>query len=132
MPKRCASAIFGRSVSAATATISAATATVTITVDARFAPSRPAQEAEAYVRGLFPEHEVAHLPQPGQVGDLVAVLGARPRPKPGRTDVARFAAPGVSALYYGPGEPSLAHTAGEYVPVVHLGECEDRLRNWLL
>ncbi|MGW7408301.1 succinyl-diaminopimelate desuccinylase [Streptomyces sp. NPDC054833] len=110
-----------------------------VTVNSRFAPSRSAEDAEAYVRGLFPGYEVrvtevvpGALPSLEQVGDLVAVLGAEPRPKLGWTDVARFAALGVPALNYGPGDPSLAHTAGEYVPVAHLRECEDRLRKWLL
>ena len=109
-----------------------------VTVNCRFAPSRSAEEAEAYVRGLFPEYEVrvtevvgGALPHLDRVGDLVAALGAEPRPKFGWTDVARFAALGVPALNYGPGDPSLAHTAGEHVPVEHLHRCEERLRRWL-
>ncbi|WP_406477267.1 succinyl-diaminopimelate desuccinylase [Streptomyces sp. NBC_01615] len=113
-----------------------------ITVNSRFAPNRSAEEAEAYVRDLFPEdaYEVdvtevvpGALPGLGQdaVASLVAVLGAEPRPKLGWTDVARFAALGVPALNYGPGDPVLAHTAGEYVPVAQLRECEERLRSWL-
>ncbi|MBL1080376.1 succinyl-diaminopimelate desuccinylase [Streptomyces actinomycinicus] len=109
-----------------------------VTVNCRFAPSRSAAEAEAYVRGLFPEYEVrvtevvaGALPHLDRVGGLVAALGAEPRPKLGWTDVARFAALGVPALNYGPGDPSLAHTAGEYVPVGHLGRCEAGLRAWL-
>ncbi|MEU7056342.1 succinyl-diaminopimelate desuccinylase [Streptomyces sp. NPDC046197] len=109
-----------------------------VTVNARFAPSRCPEEAEAYVRGLFPEYEVrvteavaGALPRLDRVAELVDALGARPRPKLGWTDVARFAALGTPALNYGPGDPSLAHTAGEYVPVEHLVECEERLRTWL-
>lgn len=109
-----------------------------ITVNCRFAPSRSPEEAEAYVRSLFPEYEVrvteavaGALPHLDRVGGLVAALGAQPRPKLGWTDVARFAALGVPALNYGPGDPSLAHTAGEYVPVEHLEHCESRLRAWL-
>ncbi|PBC63514.1 succinyl-diaminopimelate desuccinylase [Streptomyces sp. Tue6028] len=111
-----------------------------ITVNSRFAPSRSAQEAEAYVRDLFPGHDVevtevvpGALPGLGQeaVASLVAVLGVAPRPKLGWTDVARFAALGVPALNYGPGDPVLAHTAGEYVPVAQLHACEERLRSWL-
>ncbi|WP_225096204.1 succinyl-diaminopimelate desuccinylase [Streptomyces sp. CoH27] len=109
-----------------------------VTVNCRFAPSRSPEEAEAYVRSLFPEYEVrvteavgGALPRLDRIGGLVAALGAEPRPKLGWTDVARFAALGVPALNYGPGDPSLAHTAGEYVPVEHLRRCEDRLRQWL-
>ncbi|WP_405872313.1 succinyl-diaminopimelate desuccinylase [Streptomyces sp. NBC_00005] len=109
-----------------------------ITVNSRFAPSRSPEEAEAYVRKLFPEYEVrvteavpGALPGLDRITDLVAALGATPRPKLGWTDVARFSSLGVPALNYGPGDPTLAHTAGEYVPVAHLRECEERLRRWL-
>ncbi|MFE9998403.1 succinyl-diaminopimelate desuccinylase [Streptomyces avermitilis] len=113
-----------------------------ITVNSRFAPHRSAQEAEAYLRGLFPgdayEVDVTEvvpgaLPGLGQdaVASLVADLGVTPRPKLGWTDVARFASLGTPAVNYGPGDPVLAHTAGEYVPVEQLTQCEERLRNWL-
>ncbi|MFJ6947235.1 succinyl-diaminopimelate desuccinylase [Streptomyces wuyuanensis] len=114
--------------------------TCVITVNLRFAPSRSAGQAEAYLRGLFPEYEVevtevvpGALPGLGQgpVAALVDVLGATPRPKLGWTDVARFAALGTPALNFGPGDPALAHTAGEYVPVGQLRECEARLAGWL-
>ncbi|MFI7398939.1 succinyl-diaminopimelate desuccinylase [Streptomyces sp. NPDC049541] len=110
-----------------------------ITVNSRFAPSRSPQEAEEYVRGLFPEYEVrvtevvpGALPGLDRLAGLVSALDASPRPKLGWTDVARFAALGTPALNYGPGDPTLAHTAGEYVPVEHLRTCEERLRKWLL
>jgi succinyl-diaminopimelate desuccinylase len=32
---------------------------------------------------------------------------------------------------YGPGDPSLAHTRDEFVPVAEIRECEDKLRAWL-
>ncbi|MER6458538.1 succinyl-diaminopimelate desuccinylase [Streptomyces sp900105245] len=109
-----------------------------ITVNYRFAPNRSPEEAEARLRGMFPEYEVrvaeavaGALPGLDRIAGLVDALGVRPRPKFGWTDVARFAALGVAALNYGPGDPSLAHTAGEYVPVAHLRECEERLRSWL-
>ncbi|MFF4805386.1 succinyl-diaminopimelate desuccinylase [Streptomyces sp. NPDC001351] len=110
-----------------------------ITVNSRFAPSRSPREAEEYVRGLFPEYEVrvtevapGALPGLDRLVGLVSALGAPPRPKLGWTDVARFAALGTPALNYGPGDPTLAHTAGEHVPVDHLRTCEERLRTWLL
>ncbi|MGI5455251.1 succinyl-diaminopimelate desuccinylase [Streptomyces sp. CA-249302] len=109
-----------------------------ITVNSRFAPSRSAEEAEAYVRKLFPEYEVnvtevvpGALPRLDRIAGVTAALGAAPRPKLGWTDVARFAALGVPALNYGPGDPSLAHTAGEYVPVEQLHACAEKLRQWL-
>ncbi|MFI6489382.1 succinyl-diaminopimelate desuccinylase [Streptomyces sp. NPDC050564] len=111
-----------------------------VTINSRFAPSRSPKEAEAYVRDLFPEYDVdvtevvpGALPGLGQeaVASLVGVLGVMPRPKLGWTDVARFAALGVPALNCGPGDPLLAHTAGEYVPVAQLRVCEERLRSWL-
>ncbi|MFF4500257.1 succinyl-diaminopimelate desuccinylase [Streptomyces sp. NPDC001401] len=109
-----------------------------VTVNSRFAPSRSPEEAEAYVRKLFPEYEVlvteivpGALPGLDRLAGLVAALGATPRPKLGWTDVARFAALGTPALNYGPGDPTLAHTAGEYVPVEQLRSCEERLSSWL-
>ncbi|MFI7338486.1 succinyl-diaminopimelate desuccinylase [Streptomyces sp. NPDC050085] len=115
--------------------------TCVISLNARFAPSRSPKEAEAYVRGLFPaeyEFEVTEV-VPGAlpgldrpaVASLVAFLDAEPRPKLGWTDVARFTELGVPALNYGPGDPSLAHTAGEYVPLAQLADCERRLGDWL-
>uniref|UniRef100_UPI003F498E7B succinyl-diaminopimelate desuccinylase n=1 Tax=Streptomyces chartreusis TaxID=1969 RepID=UPI003F498E7B len=114
--------------------------TCVITVNLRFAPNRSAEEAEAYLRGLFPEYEVevtevvqGALPSLGQgpVASLVEFLGVVPRPKLGWTDVARFAALGTPALNYGPGDPTLAHTTGEYVPVWQMRECEAQLSAWL-
>ena len=34
-------------------------------------------------------------------------------------------------MNYGPGDPHVAHTAGECVSVAQLTECEEHLRAWL-
>lgn len=118
-----------------------------VSLNARFAPSRSPKEAEEYVRSLFPGDEfppeeyafvvteavagaLPGLDHPA-VASLVGVLGVEPRPKLGWTDVARFTALGVPALNFGPGDPSLAHTPGEFVPVDQLARCEEQLTAWL-
>jgi succinyl-diaminopimelate desuccinylase len=51
--------------------------------------------------------------------------------KYGWTDVARFAALGIPALNFGPGDPNLAHTREEYVELARIGAAETVLRAFL-
>ena len=111
-----------------------------VTVNYRFAPDKSPAQAEAYVRELFGRWEVSVLDvapgaRPGlsepAAAAFVAAVGGTPRAKLGWTDVARFAELGIPAVNYGPGIPEIAHTAGEYVEVAAIHDCEERLRTWL-
>lgn len=100
-----------------------------VAVAHRFAPDRSAEEAEHYLREqLAPFLEdadsidildVAPAAPPVVDHPLVASVIARHqlevRAKLGWTDVARFAVRGIPAVNLGPGDPTIAHTAGEQV-----------------
>jgi succinyl-diaminopimelate desuccinylase len=111
-----------------------------IEVNHRFAPDRGPAEAEAHVREVFDGFavEVTDV-APGALPGLTAeparqfldAIGAPPMAKLGWTDVARFAALGVPALNYGPGDPNLAHTQDEHVEVPKIRDGAAVLRRWL-
>jgi succinyl-diaminopimelate desuccinylase len=91
----------------------------------RFAPDRTPEDAVAHVRAVvgdvdgFEVVDVAAPAAPALAHPLLAALvtrtGQAPRAKLGWTDVSRFAAHGIPATNFGPGDPNLAHTAGEHV-----------------
>jgi succinyl-diaminopimelate desuccinylase len=111
-----------------------------VTVNHRFAPDRSAADAADHVRALFASWpvtivDVAPGARPGltdpAAAAFVAAVGGTPAAKLGWTDVARFAGLGIPAVNYGPGISQIAHTAGEYVELARIAECESRLRAWL-
>ena len=111
-----------------------------VQVNYRFAPDRTESEALQHVVEVFDGFEVelgdsAPGARPGldrpAASAFVAAMGGEPRPKFGWTDVARFTQLGVPAVNFGPGDPSLAHTQGEYVEVEQLRSCEQRMTAWL-
>lgn len=111
-----------------------------VTINYRFAPDRSEADAEQHLRQLFSEYAVTVTDSsPGARPGLqhpaarafATAIGGTPRAKFGWTDVARFSALGVPAVNYGPGDPQVAHTAGEWVSAAQLIECEERLSSWL-
>ncbi|MPZ59950.1 MAG: succinyl-diaminopimelate desuccinylase [Propionibacteriales bacterium] len=111
-----------------------------VRVNFRYAPDRSEDGALAFLREFFVGFEMevadsAPAARPGldvpAAAAFVAGIGKQPRPKHGWTDVARFAGLGIPAVNYGPGDPLLAHSQGEFVEAAELRECEERVRAWL-
>jgi succinyl-diaminopimelate desuccinylase len=112
----------------------------TVSVNFRFAPDRSAEQAADHVREVFAGFEVVvtdtaggarpGLSQPA-AASFVAAMGGAPRAKLGWTDVARFDSLGIAAVNYGPGDPQLAHTRGEHVPLEQIAQCEAQMLGWL-
>lgn len=115
-----------------------------VTVNYRFAPSRSEAEAQAHVREVFDGFDVevvdvAGGARPGLADPLVqgfvaavsAVTGGIPSAKVGWTDVARFAALGIPAVNFGPGDPLLAHADDERCPAEQVRACARALAAWL-
>ncbi len=111
-----------------------------LTINHRFAPDRSTAEAEAHLREVIGDDilnddatfelvDAANAALPSLTHPLLACLqdrsGAAPRAKLGWTDVAFFAAQGIPAVNFGPGDPTIAHTAGE---LVHRDEIERAYR----
>lgn len=111
-----------------------------VSVNFRFAPDRTAEQAAAHVRAVFDGFDVRvtdaaggarpGLDQPA-AASFVAAVGGQARAKLGWTDVARFDALGIPAVNYGPGDPQLAHTRNEHVPLAQIADCELRMLAWL-
>jgi len=112
----------------------------TVTVNYRYAPDRSEEEAVEHVRTVFAGFEIevtdnAGGARPGldrpAARAFVEALGVPVQAKEGWTDVARFAALGVPAVNFGPGDPLLAHMDDERAPVAQYAAAEAAMLRWL-
>jgi succinyl-diaminopimelate desuccinylase len=111
-----------------------------VEVNLRFAPDRSEQQALEHVHEVFDGFEIVLTDSaPGALPGLtaeparefLAAIGAEPAAKLGWTDVARFAALGIPALNYGPGDPLLAHAPDEHVEIGKIRDGAATLHRWL-
>jgi succinyl-diaminopimelate desuccinylase len=112
----------------------------TLAVNFRFAPDRTLDQAVEHLGQVFAgysmtvvDHAVGAMPglSAPAAQELVAAAGGAPVAKLGWTDVARFAAAGLPAVNFGPGDPTLAHTKEEHVPVAQIRRCAEVLTRFL-
>ncbi len=112
----------------------------TVKVNFRFAPDRDADAAVGLLKELFDGFQVDVLDVasgalPGlsapAAAEFVQAAGGVAVAKYGWTDVARFAALGIPAVNYGPGDPSLAHTREEHVSRRQIQQMTEVLRSFL-
>jgi succinyl-diaminopimelate desuccinylase len=111
-----------------------------LAVNHRFAPDRSPADAEAHLREVFAGYALTVTDvAPGALPrlsfplatEMVEAAGGAPVAKLGWTDVARFAALGMPAVNFGPGDPTLAHTQQEHVPIPQIHRCAEVLARFL-
>jgi len=111
-----------------------------VEVNYRFAPDRSEAEAHAHVAEVFDGFEVEVVDSAGgalpglsapAAREFLAAVGEAPVAKLGWTDVARFAALGIPALNFGPGDPNLAHAPDEHVEIGKIRDGAATLHRWL-
>ncbi|WP_320064481.1 succinyl-diaminopimelate desuccinylase [Micromonospora sp. RTGN7] len=105
----------------------------TVKVNYRHAPHLGTAAAIEELTALAPEADEVHVlltsppAAPALTHPLLSALrrtgGLDVRPKLGWTDVGRFAAHGIPAVNFGPGDSELAHTPHEVVSRDALGHC---------
>ena len=112
----------------------------TVTINFRFAPDRTEAQALAHVEETLKPYDLTltdsaagALPGLGAPAaqSFIAAAGGAPRAKYGWTDVARFAALGIPAVNFGPGDPNLAHTREESVEIARIGVAAEVLTAYL-
>ena len=111
-----------------------------VEVNLRFAPDRTEKQALEHVHEVFEGFDVELTDSaPGALPGLtaaparefLAAVGSEPAAKLGWTDVARFAALGIPALNYGPGDPLLAHAPDEHVEIGKIRDGAATHYRWL-
>ncbi|MEU3275173.1 succinyl-diaminopimelate desuccinylase [Saccharomonospora sp. NPDC006951] len=111
-----------------------------LAVNHRFAPDRSPEQAEQHLREIFEGFELTVVDSsPGALpgltapatAELVAAAGGTATAKLGWTDVARFAAAGMPAVNFGPGDPTLAHTQREWVAAAEIRRVAEVLGSFL-
>ncbi|GAB3157387.1 succinyl-diaminopimelate desuccinylase [Micromonospora sonneratiae] len=111
-----------------------------VVVNYRFAPDRSEEQAQAHIREVFAGFEVEVVDSAGgalpgltetPAREFLAAVGEAPVAKLGWTDVARFAALGIPALNFGPGDPNLAHAPDEHVEIGKIRDGAAILHRWL-
>lgn len=111
-----------------------------VDVSFRSAPDRDEAAAEAYLKEFFDGFDVTITDSsPGAmpglsapaVREFIDAVGEPPIGKFGWTDVARFAAMGIPAINFGPGDPNLAHKQDEHVELPKIVRGAEILRRWL-
>ncbi len=111
-----------------------------VLVNFRFAPDRSEEQAYDHVRSVLAGYDVELTDSaPGALPGLsnpaaqhfIDAIGMPPTAKYGWTDVARFAALGIPAVNFGPGDPNLAHTREEHVDTTKITSAERALRSYL-
>jgi succinyl-diaminopimelate desuccinylase len=113
-----------------------------VTVNFRFAPDRSVSDALQHVQEVFQGLDVSIEQTDGAAGalpglqhpaaaGLVDAADGLVRAKFGWTDVSRFAALGIPAVNFGPGDPNMAHRRDEHVHVEQITAVTATLRDYL-
>ena len=111
-----------------------------VTINYRYAPSTSDEQAAAHVKDVFAGYDVEIIDNaPGALpgltnpalANLLELVGGEVAPKFGWTDVSRFSCLGIPAVNFGPGDPALAHSASEHVPVSQIHRTATLIAQWL-
>ena len=112
-----------------------------LVVNRRFAPKYSIDEAREQTEAMLEDADRIEVlgASPGAspnlmnplVAEFIGTLDLAVRPKLGWTDVARFAAHGIAALNFGPGDPEIAHTPGEFITREAVEGCHAVLAEFL-